>query len=213
MPACQRIQSWRLQEALLKDPHVGDILSGFVKTLVFVSSAIRLVLVSQPITTIHDLETAILTHPMFENKNRFEDACIGKLQFHPLVRHHFGLNDLPTIPASFPAVSGLELVHKLFSADVVKSFSRVGSRLSNKRANSVYGALNQLAEAYRFDDFRKMGRCLSIASIPLALCARPLIAGIAVQDGSFLGQLIPAMTNSGANLAAKARTGRHVIQN
>ena len=114
-------------------------------------------LVSQPILTIHDLEMHILSHPMFKSNSRFEDACMGKLQFHPLVKHHFGLNDLPIIPKSFPAIGGMEILGHFFSADVLSTTQGKGTRLSGARARSAFAALSKIAEAHHFDDFRELG--------------------------------------------------------
>ncbi|OLP79848.1 hypothetical protein AK812_SmicGene39802 [Symbiodinium microadriaticum] len=176
----------RLQEELLKDPYVGDILAGFASRLLLVASYVRASLLSQPILTIHDLEMHILSHPMFKGKRSFEEARLGKLQFHPLVKHHFGLNDLPSIPQSFPAIGGMEILQYFFSADVLSTLVH-GTRLSGARARSAFGALSKIADAYHFDNFRELG--------------------IAVQDGSFLGQIIPAMVYSKHALERDLRAG------
>ena len=145
-----------MQEELLKDPYVGDILAGFASRLLLVASYVRASLLSQPILTIHDLEMHILSHPMFKGKRSFEEARLGKLQFHPLVKHHFGLNDLPSIPQSFPAIGGMEILQYFFSADVLSTLVH-GTRLSGARARSAFGALSKIADAYHFDNFRELG--------------------------------------------------------
>ena len=135
---------------------MGEILAGYSKTLLLVASTIRVALASQSIVTIFDLEAAILLHPMFKNKDGFEDACIGKLHYHPLVRRYFGLDSLGEIPASFPTISGSELLRHLFSADVLQQLGG-GSRLSNTRVRSVTAGLLKIAEKYQLDDVRHLG--------------------------------------------------------
>lgn len=143
------------KESLFQDPRIGKILAGYVKTLLFVEVAIRTSLASQPILTMYDLEMIMLTHPVFAGKKRFEDACIGKLQFHPLVKEGFGLKNLEKIPDDFPAISSSELVRKLFAPEIRM---RGGTRLSDLRSKSVKASLARLASQYGFNQWTQLGR-------------------------------------------------------
>ena len=145
------------KESLFQDPRIGKILAGYVKTLLFVEVAIRTSLAGQPILTMYDLEMIILTHPVFAGKKRFEDACIGKLQCHPLVKEGFGLKNLKPIPDDFPAISSSELVRKLFAPEIRAQM--VGrARLSNVRSRSVKASLEKLASQYGFNQWTQLGR-------------------------------------------------------
>jgi len=145
------------KESLFQDPHIGKILAGYVKTLLFVEVAIRTSLASQPILTMYDLEMIMLTHPVFAGKKRFEDACIGKLQFHPLVKEGFGLKNLEKIPDDFPAISSSELVRKLFATQIRAQIGG-GKRLSDLRSRSVKASLQKLASQYGFNQWTELGR-------------------------------------------------------
>ena len=145
------------KESLFQDPRIGKILAGYVKTLLFIEVAIRTSLASQPILTMYELEMIILTHPVFAGKKRFEDACIGKLQFHPLVKEGFGLKNLKKIPNDFPIISSSELVRKLF-APQIRAQMAGNKRLSNLRSNSVKASLQKLASQYGFNQWTQLGR-------------------------------------------------------
>ncbi|CAK9002676.1 unnamed protein product, partial [Durusdinium trenchii] len=159
------------EDQLFKDRFVGKILAGYVKTLLLVETAIRTSLASQPVLTMHDLEMSVLSHPMFRKARRLEDVSIGKLQFHPLVQKAFGLEQLEVIPKDFPQLSSSELMVKLFSEPIVAPMLGMGSRLSRKRSRSLVDSLMKLAAEYGFSHWNQLG--------------------IAIQEGSFLTQLIP----------------------
>ncbi|CAJ1374477.1 unnamed protein product [Effrenium voratum] len=159
---------------LLRSADIGPILAGYVKTLVFIETVIRVTLASHPVVTLHELEQYILQHRMFAGKSRFEDALVGKLQFHPLVQDAFGLTHLGSLEGllEFPRISSADVIRSLFSAPVLSCFA-ASKRFSDLRARSMTASLAQLAASNGFSDFRQMG--------------------IAVQDGSFLGEMVPLL--------------------
>ena len=145
------------KEVLFQDPYIGKILAGYIKTLLFVEVAIRTTLASQPILTMYDLEMFILSHPVFAGKSRFQDACVGRLEFHPLVKEAFGLGNLKEMPEDFPAISTSELVRLLFAPQIAEQM-RQGKRLSQKRSLSVKTALTKLASQYGLNQCCQLGR-------------------------------------------------------
>lgn len=104
-----------------------------------------------------DLEMSVLCHPFFAKKKRFEDASMGKLQNHPLVKEAFGLSQLKEVPEDFPPISSSELVSKLFSPPIIAKMLGKGERLSNKRSRSVRTSLMKLAAEYGFTHWSQLG--------------------------------------------------------
>jgi hypothetical protein len=146
-----------IKEELFKDLFVGEFLAGFARILLFVEAVIRTSLASQPILTMFDLEMSVLCHPFFAKKKRFEDASMGKLQNHPLVKEAFGLSQLKEVPEDFPPISSSELVSKLFSPPIIAKMLGKGERLSNKRSRSVRTSLMKLAAEYGFTHWSQLG--------------------------------------------------------
>ncbi|CAE8732678.1 unnamed protein product, partial [Polarella glacialis] len=154
---------------LLLDLDVGPLLGGVAKMLLLVDATLMVCISTQVMLTLYDLERAILEHEVFKGKRRFEEACLGKLQFHPEVARRFQLDKLPGgIPKSFPEISSVEIAEELFSEPLLTS---VGSRYSDIRARSFENSLRSLAKARGLEDFRMLG--------------------LYVQEASFLAQLIP----------------------
>ena len=126
--------------------------------LLFVEAVIRLCLASQPILTMHELEMVVLGHPLFAGNLRFEDASIGKLQYHPLVRDAFGLDQLKEMPEDFPTITSPEVVQKLFAFPIVYEMLGKGTRLSNQRSRSVRNSLIKLATENGFSHWSELGQ-------------------------------------------------------
>lgn len=100
---------------------------------------------------------SILCHRLFAGQRRFEDACIGKLQNHPLVKKAFGLELLKDMPEDFPTISSEEVVCKLFSPPIVLQMCSTGSRFSNGRSRSFKDSLMKLASEFGFSHWNQLG--------------------------------------------------------
>ena len=86
---------------------------------------------------------SILCHRLFAGQRRFEDACIGKLQNHPLVKKAFGLELLKDMPEDFPTISSEEVVCKLFSPPIVLQMCSTGRPLFERKISIIQGQLDE----------------------------------------------------------------------
>lgn len=149
--ACRARQVTEAQ--LFADKDVGPLVAGVAKMLLVVEATIRICFATQVIVTLHDIERAILEHVLFNGKNSLEEACLGKLQFHPEVARRLQLYEISGgIPSKFPEITAMQLVQKLFAVAEAGAQQKSGAG----RMLSVASGLQELAKARGFDDYRKL---------------------------------------------------------